>query len=160
MLLVKAILTLDGKYNLLDVVEAQCDVETRTNWDPTLRVSKIVKKYNKNLLTYYYEIYIPVPFMNNREFVEKRLVFRWKDMVYIYNSSIDDSLYPHSGDLTRGTTVFSGSRIRRKGPNIVIETATQMDFKVSLPTFFIGGKIADGTLEFLKQLVIKLDAKR
>ena len=153
---VKAIMTVDGRYKISNVVDTLCDIDNRCQWDTSVNVSKVIKKYNRNLLTYYYILKIPVPFMSDREFLEKRVVFCWEEGVYIYNTSVADSFYPSSDDLIRGSTVFSGSHVKREGKNIVIRTVSQMDFKVSMPTFFIGGKIADGSATFSKQLANRL----
>ena len=155
---VKAIMTIDGRYKISSVIDILCDIDNRCQWDTSVNVSKIIKKYNKNVLTYYYILNIPVFMMQDREFVEKRVIFGWDDGIYIYNTSIDDSFYPHSGSFTRGTTVFSGSHVKREGKNIVITTASQMDFKASVPTFLIGGKIAAGSSTFSKQLIKRLNA--
>ncbi len=150
----------DGRYGMPDIVDSVSRPEGRAQWDPALEDSQLIKEYSKNLVVFRYVVKIPVFMMNNREFVEKKLIFRLDDCVYTYSTSVDDSFYPQtSGGLTRGSTIFSGSRIKREGQNIVIRSATQIDFKVPVPTFFIGGKIADGTAEFRKAIMRRLDAK-
>ena len=156
--MIKGDIILDAKYKLSKVVETMCDTESRKEWDSTVNCCKLLKKYSPNVMTYYYIVNIPVFMMQNREFVEKRVVFRWKDAVYTYTTSIDDSFYPLSSSLTRGKTIFSGTKVVREGGKIVVRIVTQTDFKVSMPTFIMGGKIADGLSQFRKELIARLDS--
>ncbi len=155
----KARATLDGKLGLRRVVELFIDSETRHHWDDTLQLSRIIKRYSKNLLTRYYVISVAILLMQHRDFAEKLVVFKSKDTVYIYTSSIDNALLPVRDDMTRGRNVASCTRISRAGDNILLETMGQMDLLFPFPSFMVNPKLASGFENLRNEIVTALSKK-
>ena len=107
---------------------------------------------------FYYVVKAPVFMMQDRDFVEKRIIYSYgnNDTVYMYSTSIDDSYYPAANGRTRGNTLIAETMIKKEGRKIIVRNYSQVDFKIDLPTFVIGGKIANGVKEFQQALINKL----
>lgn len=102
---------------------------------------------------------IPVIFVQDREFIEKKVVFRRGNAVYIYGTSVKESLYPVASDITRGVSLMTCSRISKMNDMLIYETATQMDFKLNAPMFILGRGIAKKMEQFRRELIAKLEEK-
>lgn len=157
-ILVKAEADLGTKYKMEDIVNVLINVEERASWDSTVREYLLDKRYDKSLLLKRYEIIVPMPLMNNREFVEKQLAFYSDGRFYVYSSSVDDSLEPEKWDLTRARTYVCGSRIEREGKSLKITMLSQMDMKLFVPSILLGGRMADEMMNFKDSLLKRVDS--
>ena len=154
--ILKAKLKIEGGNKIGTLVEILCDCSTRQEWDSTIHESKLIKRYSKNLVTRLFVVKIPVLLMQNREFVEKMIVFRWKDAMYLYATSIDDSFSPIRSDMTRGKTLLWGTKITREGDSIIVQTVAQIDFKFYFSLASVSTKLATGLEKFRTELIAKL----
>eukprot|EP00826_Nyctotherus_ovalis_P015651 TRINITY_DN1446_c0_g1_i2.p1 TRINITY_DN1446_c0_g1~~TRINITY_DN1446_c0_g1_i2.p1 ORF type:complete len:196 (-),score=30.37 TRINITY_DN1446_c0_g1_i2:119-706(-) len=157
-ILVKAEIDLGTKYKMADIVNVLINVEERASWDSSVREYLLDKRYDKSLLLKRYEIIVPMPLMNNREFVEKQLAFYSGGRFYVYSSSVDDSVEPQKWSLTRARTFVCGSRIEQEGKSVKITMVSQMDMKLFIPSFLLGGKMADEMKNFKDSLLKKVDS--
>ena len=72
----KAIMKLDKKYEMKDIVKTLLKADERMKWDSIQTETQILKEYDKNVLLKRYVVIVPFPFMKNREFIEKQFVFQ------------------------------------------------------------------------------------
>ena len=49
------------------------DIDIRRDWDKMLQNLALAKKINENEVLIYYQIISPVPFVSNRDFLQKRI---------------------------------------------------------------------------------------
>lgn len=147
-IIVKAEYDLGTEYKMEDVVSVLINVEDRANWDKAVEEYYVDKRYDDCLLLKRYVIIFPMPLMQNREFVEKQFAFRSDGNFYVYSSSVDDSLEPLKPTLLRAKTYICGSRIVQEGDSIKVTMISQMDMKLFIPTFLLGGKMADEMEQF------------
>jgi len=154
---IKADVDLGSRYMINDIINLLLKVEDRPTWDPTAKEYFMDKRYDDCLLLKRYEIIIPMPFMQNREFVEKQITFRSNGRFYVYSSSVDDSLEPLKPKLMRAKTFLCASRFTQEGDTIKVTMVSQMDMKLFLPSFLLGGKMADELEQFKDCLIKKLE---
>jgi len=148
---------ISDKYGVNNLLAVLNDPNTRTQWDTALDESKLIKRYSTNVLTKAYVVKIPMVFMNNRDFVEKQIIFKYGNVFYVYGSSINDKFCPLRSGVTRGNAMLVASKITHVGNKIVVETVSQIDFKFSLPNSVLGGKMADGLNGYRTELIAKLE---
>lgn len=79
-------------------------------------------------MIYSYLFKNPQLFQDQREFVEKQIVFRFTDTVYIYISSLNDSSISTSTSAVRGDTILSFFRFKENQDGILITHAQQKDY--------------------------------
>ena len=141
-----------------DVIELFAKVDGRDEWDSNMSECEVLKEYNDNVLLKRYIMIIPIPFMQNREFVEKQVIFSSYDSVYVYSTSVNDTLEPLRSGVTRAKSIICGSRISKVGNSIVINIVSQLDMKMCIPSVLLGGKMADGMIKFKQDFIKKLDS--
>eukprot|EP01022_Parablepharisma_sp_SALTPOND_P008321 TRINITY_DN135646_c0_g1_i1.p4 TRINITY_DN135646_c0_g1~~TRINITY_DN135646_c0_g1_i1.p4 ORF type:complete len:267 (+),score=19.06 TRINITY_DN135646_c0_g1_i1:1984-2784(+) len=156
-IIMKGDIRLSAKYGINNVVNTLAEPEGREKWDSSLIESHILKIYNKWLLLKRYIVKIPMIFMQNREFIEKQVVFRSREKVYMYSTSVDDSFEPIKPDLTRSRTFISANRVTKVEDRIKVESISQMDLKLPLPVALVSGKMAEGLEKYRVDLIKKLD---
>lgn len=157
-LTVKATLHLGTEFTMKDVVKVLIDPEGRESWDSSLSESHTLRVFSTNLLTKTYTIRVPIPFVQPREYVEKQVVFTSNESVYIYITSVDDSVEPLKPGLTRARTIVSGTRVVREGKEVRMELVSQMDTKLPFPPVLITNKVVDAMANFRNDFVNKLRA--
>eukprot|EP00826_Nyctotherus_ovalis_P011539 TRINITY_DN12999_c0_g1_i5.p1 TRINITY_DN12999_c0_g1~~TRINITY_DN12999_c0_g1_i5.p1 ORF type:complete len:195 (-),score=40.73 TRINITY_DN12999_c0_g1_i5:141-725(-) len=153
-IIVKANIDLGSKFTIKEILNVMGDIENRTGWDKASKEYFLDRRYSDCLLRKRYEIIVPMPFMQNREFVEKQMTFRANGKMYIYSSSVDDSLEPLKPTLTRGRTLICGSRISHVDGSVKITMVSQMDMKLLIPPVLLGGKMVS-EIEIFKDNLIK-----
>eukprot|EP00826_Nyctotherus_ovalis_P051466 TRINITY_DN6432_c0_g1_i1.p1 TRINITY_DN6432_c0_g1~~TRINITY_DN6432_c0_g1_i1.p1 ORF type:complete len:166 (-),score=25.31 TRINITY_DN6432_c0_g1_i1:53-550(-) len=158
LLAVKATLQLGAEFTMKDVVKVLIDPEGRESWDSSLSESHTLRAFNSNLLTKRYTIKVPIPFVQPREYIEKQIVFTSNDDVYIYITSVDDSIEPLKPNLTRARTIISGTKVVKNGKEIRMELVSQMDTKLPFPPVLITNKVVDAMANFRNDFVNKLRA--
>lgn len=156
-IIVKAEFDLGTTYKMEDIANVLINVEERANWDNSVEEYCMDKRYDDCLLLKRYVIIFPMPLMQNREFVEKQFAFRSDGNFYVYSSSVDDSLEPLKPTLLRAKTYICGSRIVQEGDSIKLTMVSQMDMKFLLPSFLLGGKMADEMQQFKEALLKQVD---
>ena len=158
-MIIKSMYTLGGNVPLKILVEAMCDIEKRPEWDKKVLSARVLNEYSKHLAVYHTVVYFP--WIQNRDFVEKRLVFEHGDTVYFYYSSIDDSFCPISKEFTRGYTIFSVNKMRKVGDTIFVHTCTQKNIQIPLSSLVtpssVGSRAATGMEEFRAQLIGRIE---
>lgn len=156
-IIMKVNFDLGNKYTIKDVIDVLVNVEGRATWDKAAKEYSIDKRYNDCLILKRYEIIIPMPFMQNREFVEKQIAFRSNNQFYAYSSSVNDSLESLKPTLTRAKTTICGSKITQEGDSIKIVMISQMDMKLFIPSFLLAGKMADEMEQFKENLIKEIE---
>lgn len=152
----KSTMFFDESLSFRNIIRLLSDIGTKSEWFSTIGESKLIKRYSRNVATYYYVIKMPFVLMQDREFVEKQVIFRHGDSVYIYASSIKDTFWPKRSNLTRGFSTIVGTKITKVDGKIISHAVSQMDLKLSMPTSLVGGKMADSVVVFRKELLARL----
>eukprot|EP00826_Nyctotherus_ovalis_P005332 TRINITY_DN11202_c0_g1_i15.p2 TRINITY_DN11202_c0_g1~~TRINITY_DN11202_c0_g1_i15.p2 ORF type:complete len:171 (+),score=19.70 TRINITY_DN11202_c0_g1_i15:648-1160(+) len=163
---IKSICTLDGSFPLQLVVEVLNDIERRPEWEKQFLEAEVLRRHSEAFFTY--RILFLTPWIENRDFVEKVVIFQVDDAYYMYSSSIPDSYCPARPKCTRGYNVFSVTRIQRVGNKIVVANANQRDIRAGFTGFvtlgMIGGKTADSITDhrngLIKRIRFLMDAKK
>lgn len=98
--------------------------------DELISEGKINKYYPGNVVTYSYVI--AQQGAPSLEFNEKAAVFRYENSVYLYSSSVNESLAPERAKYKRGKTYFSGMKVGRiGGETIYVKIVKQSNQKIS-----------------------------
>lgn len=158
-MVVKGIYTLDGRVPLEMVVDVLCDINNREKWNSSMKDCHIIKIYSDNLTIFNYVVHMP--YVKNRDFVEKRIVFRCGESIYMYYSSVEDKIFPKREECVRGYTIFSVSKIRREQSGLVVYFSNQQDFQASFDGMVpstIGKKVVNVLEIFKKEINQRLES--
>eukprot|EP00826_Nyctotherus_ovalis_P049612 TRINITY_DN6011_c0_g1_i13.p1 TRINITY_DN6011_c0_g1~~TRINITY_DN6011_c0_g1_i13.p1 ORF type:complete len:291 (-),score=83.65 TRINITY_DN6011_c0_g1_i13:50-922(-) len=134
-LVVKSVYTLDDDISVDKMVEVLRDVDSRTKWDNGQRETKSIRKFSDCFITF--RNVAPMPIIQNRDFVEKMIIFQHNGAYYIYYSSIPDKFCPKRSGYTRGYTMYAVNRIKREGNKTIVRTSTHVPVSythLTLPT--------------------------
>jgi len=156
LLIIKASIQLGSEFEMKDVAEVLVNPEQRESWDSSLVESHTLRVFNKNLLTKKYVVKIPIPLFQDREYVEKQIVFSSDDNIFIYISSVDDLIEPLKTNLTRARTIISGTKLTQKDKNIQLQAISQMDTKLPFPPTFVINKMVNVLEKFRVDFINKL----
>ena len=107
--------------------------EKRLSWDTTLTEYKILEKEKNDVYIVHYICKSPLPFMSEREIIDKRYDFYENDIYYDFSSSVKDDFIPLDEDVVRITDLCSMYKIYEEGDFFNIVSITQMDTKYNLP---------------------------
>lgn len=121
----KSTMVFDSNLDFRNIIRLLSDIGTKSQWFSTISESKLIKRYSRNVAIYYYIIKMPFILMQDREFVEKQVIFRYEDSVYIYASSIKDSFWPKRSHLTRGLSTFIGTKIKKENGKIISQAVSR-----------------------------------
>lgn len=158
LVVMKAIMKLDKKYEMKDIVKTLLKADERMKWDSIQTETQILKEYDKNVLLKRYVVIVPFPFMKNREFIEKQFVFQSDNKIYIHCSSVDDHMEALKQHLTRAKSFICTNRISKVGDSVIMEVVSQLDSKIFIPSVLLVGKMADTMKQFKDDLIKKLDS--
>ena len=126
------------------------DIENRSKWDRSVLEGTVLHRYSNYFITFRTVVHVPI--IENRDFVEKMIVYKFQDDYYIYYSSIPDTYCPKRKGYTRGYTMYALNKITRLNDKILVRTCTQKDPQASMSGFMtlgmIGGKSADNITNF------------
>ena len=136
-------------------MEVLRDVDNRTKWDNNLREAKVIREFSDCFIIF--RNVAPMPIIQDRDFVEKMLIFQHNGAYYIYYSSIPDKFFPPQSGYTRGYTMYAVNRIKKEGNKIIVRTSTQKDPQASMSGFMslgmVGGKSAENITNFRLRLM-------
>ena len=107
--------------------------EKRLSWDTTLTEYKILEKEKNDVYIVHYICKSPLPFMSEREIIDKRYDFYENDIYYDFSSSVKDDFIPLDEDVVRITDLCSMYKIYEEGDFFNIISITQLDTKYNLP---------------------------
>ena len=139
-----------GTYSLEYVVDAICNYEKRPEWDSHIVKGKLLNQYSRNVSIYTYVMKNKKMFEDDREFIERQVVFTDGDAVYIYITSANDSFAPVNPNCVRAKTVVSVWKIQREGDEILMISSQQSDLKLPSLTTETYSHLAD-QIETMKQ---------
>ncbi len=83
--MIKTTMFFDSRYKPDDLAELMYDIKTRINWDKTAIYDELTR-ISQNISTYYV-VYKGILLVKDRDFVEKRMLFKYDDKIYAYFSS-------------------------------------------------------------------------
>jgi hypothetical protein len=107
-----------------------CMHENRQNWDKNIAMREVLQELSPEVVLIHYALKAPVPFMQSRDFVEKKIGFFEGTTHYGYASSTPDTVHPVTSQYLRAATIFSGHTLQIEGDNLVYWTFSQVDMKV------------------------------
>lgn len=107
--------------------------EKRLAWDTSLTDYKIIEKEKDDVYVLHYICKSPLPFMSQRDIVDKRFDFYENDVYYDFSSSVNDDFIPLEDDIVRITDHCSMYKISEEEDSFNIVSLTQMDTKYNLP---------------------------
>lgn len=153
-----SIYTLDEDITMDGMIKVLTDIDHRTDWDSGLIQAKILRRFSDCFIMFRTVVHMPI--IQNRDFIEKMIVFQYEGSYYIYYSSVPDSYYEKTSDETRGYTMYAVNRISKIGRRIVVRTSTQKDPQASVTGFMsvgmIGGKSAENITKFRLKLMERI----
>ena len=151
---------LDDSYPIELLIEVLNDIEVRSKWEEQILEAELIHRYSDNFYTYRMLFHMPI--IENRDFVEKMIIFQMDDTYYMYSSSIPDIYYPKRPKCTRGYNIFSVTRIRKVKDKIIVNSASQRDIQANLTGFIglgvMGRKTANSLTAFCDALIKRLNA--
>lgn len=106
--------------------------ERRMEWDKNLLFNDLLV-HTPGLSVVHYAINPPLPFMQPKDFIEKRISFVEDGAHYAYYSCVPDSVFPPKDDHERCHLIFGGTVLRKEGEDYAYYSLTQTDMNV--PTF-------------------------
>ena len=119
--------------NIKIIDEYMNNPEKRLSWDTSLTDYKIIEREKEDVYILHLISKSPLPFMSQREVVEKRYDFYENDIYYDFSSSVKDDFIPLDEDAVRITDHCSMYKIYDEGDYFSIVSITQMDTKYNLP---------------------------
>lgn len=137
---------------LINVVDALCDIQIRAQWDSTITSCNVIRQIENNFQTFSYLMEIPELFQDQRDFVEKQIVFRVDDTVYMYASSISDTYAPPQASAVRGDTIFSCFKITQSKGLVLITSASQREYNLTISSLGVDEVLIKKAITFKDEL--------
>jgi len=131
-MMVKMTVTLDEKFDCEDIIRTLFDKEYRKRWDTTLTTYDEIFNPNPSTAVVYSINKAPSP-LQNRDFIEKRILFRHNDIYYCYWSATPNEIHPivPEDKMVRGSTVFGGQYVKKlENGKIMCVGLTQVDLQI------------------------------
>ena len=108
----------------------------RNEWDPQIKEYKCVEGEEQNGLLYN-KTKSPMIFVSERDVIDKKFDFMNNGSYYLFESSVNDDLYPVEKNVVRTVDIIFITQIYEDENNIYFKNLTQMDAKVNVPQMFV-----------------------
>lgn len=132
----------------------QCiwDEKTRKSWDRVIQDFHVLERLSGDSELIYFYVKSPMPFVANREFVQRRSYSKTADSyVTVYRSVTKEEL-PVPEGWVRAHTVISGYHIYPVHNAVAVEFISQNDLRGQLPPKLINSFAPAKALEWVKAL--------
>lgn len=97
---------MDASLSIANIIRAIHHPDERKKWDKDIEVAEVIKVINKNILLWYQKNQSKVKFINQRDFLEKKVWFTHEKKEYVFFTSIPDEVRPVEDKITRAYTVI------------------------------------------------------
>lgn len=128
--------TLPPKVNIQTLAYYLIFIDKRKQWDSQLKEYKCIEGIETNGIMYN-RIKAPIILVSERDIAEKRVDFMYNGSYYLFESSVNDEIFPVEDGVVRLVDIIFFTQIYEDEENFYIRSLSQMDAKVSIPQMIV-----------------------
>jgi hypothetical protein len=136
-----------------EIEKALFDPNERILWDKNYKTIEILEKISENADIIRFVSYKQMAIISEREMIEKRYCFYDNDILYNFQTSIPDELYPPQNEPVRVLDYIAISSVREDENNFYFEVISQGDVKSNFPQAMMIVSMPVKLKEFYDRLV-------